>query len=181
VKFLTDSNVRFSLVELLRKLDHQVALADEQGFMGDKEDWRLVSWVRIHNHVLLTHDEFRGDSGLQVAQELRMNGGRVIYIAGGPEQEPERALGKLYFHWHEWQDYFKQEDGIVHLQDTRRPLLWFPRSQLQPFLRPMHVPIFEAYVERMEAAKKRPLGRSHKRRRAREQAAFDETLGMNGG
>ncbi len=173
MKFLTDANARQSFADMLRLLGHHVTTARDQGLHKEKEDARLVAWARTFNHVLITFDYLRGESALQVAQEIKLNGGRVIRIGGGPEQEPERALGKLLFHWHDWQAYFAQEDGLVEIGDIRHQLRWHPRSRIEMRIRPVDRAAFDEYVARREESKKRPLKRSRRRRTHPQQQQFD--------
>ena len=45
--------------------------------------------------------------------EVYHNGGKIIQIGGGPDQDPYKSLAKLLMHMQEWLEWFKENDGIV--------------------------------------------------------------------
>jgi len=176
MKFLTDAQARQAFAEMLKKLGHEVTTAAEQGLHKEKDDARLVAWARIHNHTFITFDHLRGYSARDVAQEIKLNGGRVILIGGGPEQEPERALGKILYHWQTWSGYFEQEDGLVQISDLKKPK-FFPRSEIEYRVRGMDRPLLQEYVRERQEARKRPLKRSKRRKADPQQQEFDVSGG----
>ena len=175
MKFFTDAQTRQSLVELLRKLGHEVTTAQEQALHAEKDDSVLVRWAQTFDHIFITFDDLRAESGMRVAREIKVDGGKVIKIGGGPAQEPERALGKLLFHWHDWIARFEEEDGVVEIGDLK-PLRWYPRSRIEVRVRRIHRAEFDEYVKRREEAKKRPLKRSRRRRQHPQQRELGEDL-----
>lgn len=157
---------------MLRKLGHEVTTAAEQELHKTKDDGQLVAWARTFDHILITFDELRAEGGLRVAQEIKADGGKVIRIGGGPEQEPEHALGKLLFHWHTWNTYFAEDDGLVQIGDLQR-IKWYPRSEIEIRVRKVDRPAFDEYVRHRQEAKQRPLKRSKRRKRHPQQQEWD--------
>ena len=83
-----------------------------------------VEWVihaRDNHRIGITFDELKAKQGLDIASELKLRGGKVIRIQGGPEQHPFRAIGKLLFHYEDWYEFFYDYDGVCVISDTRRP------------------------------------------------------------
>ncbi|MFC2008164.1 hypothetical protein ACFLT0_00610, partial [Chloroflexota bacterium] len=81
-----------------------------------------VVWVihaRKHNRISITFDELKAKQGEEVSHELRLNGGRIIRIQGGPEQDKYRAVGKLLFHYPEWHPFLTDNNGVSVIADVR--------------------------------------------------------------
>lgn len=172
MKFLTDAQTRQKFVEMLRRLGHEVTTAKEQGLHREK-DYRLVAWAHSLGHMFITFDALRGQSGMEVAREIKTNGGRVIYIGGGPEQEPERALGRFLFHWPEWFPHLREHSGLVEISDTKHNIRWYPASRIQQRVRKAHRPAFDEYLKKRAEARMKPLKRSRRRRAHPQQPALD--------
>lgn len=118
-------------VEHLRWLRWEVETVYEHGIDKEKDDARLIAWARALGFVFLSFDMFRADQGVRVAEEIRLRGGKVIVIAGGPNQPVERSLGKLLFHHPQWHADLSREDGWVQLGDIGASIKFFSRSAIQ--------------------------------------------------
>jgi hypothetical protein len=177
VKFLTDVQARISFVWTLRQLGHEVTTAHEQNLDQEKDDSKLVARAHVLGAVFLTFDDLRAQSGMRVAREIAVNGGRAIRIGGGPDQPDERALGRLLFHWPEWYPKLKRNDGLVEISDIKQSIRWYPRGRIRMRVRPIDQPAFDEYLREREAARKKPLKRSRRRRRDPRQAEFNVNSG----
>ena len=63
----------------------------------------------------------RAKQGLDIASELKLRGGKVIRLQGGPGQHPYRAIGKLLFHYEGWYKFLSDCEGVCVISDTNRP------------------------------------------------------------
>ena len=113
MRLLTDSNTSQRFVEILQKLGWDIQTAYEAGLAGKNVDVPYITHARKEQRIFLTFDDLRAEHGVQVAQELRLNGGKVIRVAGGPGQDDYRALGKLLFHYPEWQPFLDTQSGVA--------------------------------------------------------------------
>jgi hypothetical protein len=119
VKFLTDAQFPQPLVDLLRRVDWDVRTAYEEGTEGEADDSRHIIHSRDLERVFMTFDLLRGQSGARVAAELILRGGKVVQIRNGPEQPLMKALGRLLFHYPEWQPFLVKRDGVAVVSDIR--------------------------------------------------------------
>lgn len=165
MKFLTDAQVNFLIVQMLRAIGWVVETVYEHGLDREKDDARLVAWAREHGFVFLSFDEFRGQTRVSVAEELRERGGRVITVGGGPDQPPERALGRLLFHYPEWFPFLQANEGRVHISDTKHNCRTYPRDAVTAEIHVSREPQFQAYLDRREAARQTPRPRRNRTRK----------------
>ena len=144
----------------LRDLGWHVETVHEHGIAGEKKDHRVVAWGREHGLVVLSMDKFQNaQDANEVLNEIRLNGGKLIQIWGGPGQPLEQALGRLLIHHHVWFPLI-QEDGWLQLKDGRPAIsgqrlqkgqsggyIWRPRSKLVTgAVRPAGDPHFFEYL-----------------------------------
>jgi hypothetical protein len=86
-------------------------------------DTAILRWAREHDYILVCHDKHRDrKTRLELYPEICQNGGRIICVGGGPDQDPLVALGRILVHLDEWRDFFAQNHGIVvvHKQGINR-------------------------------------------------------------
>lgn len=130
MKYLVDTQANFAFVEMLRALGWTVNTVYEFG-IEHMDDAALVAWAREHGFTFISFDKFRGETRARVHEELRLRGGKVIVIAGGPAQPVERAVGRLLFHYPEWYPKLSNEDGRIQIGDLSASLRWESRARLQ--------------------------------------------------
>lgn len=162
MKFLTDAQTNILVVRMLQAIGWEVETVYDHGLDHEPDDARLVAWARDHGFVLLSFDEFRKDTRIRVDAELRERGGRVITVGGGPQQPPERAVGRLLFHHPEWYPWLSATEGRVHISDTKHNSRMLARGQERSELKVEHEPHFDAYLQRRAATRQ---GRSTRRRK----------------
>src|ERR1700674_640409 len=90
----------------------------------------------------LSFDQHRGQAGVDVATELKERGGRLIRIGGGPQQKPERALGRFLFHYPEWYPLLEKYEGKIEISDTKNNCMFYPRGESRIELRRVDDPDF---------------------------------------
>ena len=147
MKFLTDAQVNAHVVRMLRALGWQVETVEEHGIADSSPDEWLVAWARERGFVFLTFDAFSGMTRAKVMAELRGNGGKVLQVHGGPEQPPERAVGRMLFHYPEWFPWLKEHDGLATLSDIKHNCKLFPAKDLGSQMRTLPEPPFDRYLE----------------------------------
>ncbi len=147
---------------MLQALDHHVETAFDHGLASEKDDSRLVAYARMYGFVFLTFDDLRGEQGAKVNWEIRQRGGKVLHVGGGPEQPPERAVGRIMYHWPEWFEFLASQDGRVDLHDVKNPCKLSPRTRLGGTVEITDARHFDEYLDRLEEAKMRPLKRTRR-------------------
>ena len=107
--------------------------------------------------VLISFDKMkRKGVGIKMQEEIRDNGGKLLTISGGPEQELERAVGRILFQAPEWRKLLGQHDGWFHVSDAREGgFTWKSRQQLMWGARQIIDPHFYEYEAIRSAAKPR--------------------------
>jgi hypothetical protein len=170
LNFLTDAQTNIRVVEMLRALGWHMETVYEHGLGNEPADERLVAWARDHGFVFLTFDYFRGMTRPRVMAELRERGGKVLQVLGGPEQPPERAVGRLLFHFPDWSPSLDSQDGLAVISDIRHNCKFFPAAELRVEARAEPERQFEEYLRRRTEAETRPLKPRARRRAAKEQA-----------
>lgn len=115
----TDASVVKPVVDLLERLGWDVETAQDAGLTGKIDDVVWVVHARQHNRIGITFDELKAEQGEKISQELRLNGGRIIRIQGGPEQNKYRTVGKLLFHYPEWYPFLNNSNGVSVIADVR--------------------------------------------------------------
>jgi hypothetical protein len=149
---------------MLRAIGWEVHTVYEQGIEREKRDEILVAFARAMGCVFITFDDLRGAAGVAVGREVKRRGGKVIVIGGGPDQPPERALGRLLFHWPEWHPFLEKHDGRVNISDTKHSAKLLPRSKMQAEIRPTGHPAFDRYLVERVQARTRPSTRRRVRK-----------------
>lgn len=135
----------------------------------ENDDVELLRWARRNKRILIGFDLYKGMTGPRLDNELRRKGGRVITIAGGPNQPTSRALGKLLFHQETWEPFFRGGHGKVRIEtvstsrgDKAARIKAFRCNEL-PVLVAMPVEQGKAYLRERKAARQRPRKRTVKR------------------
>ena len=159
MRLVTDSNTSQYFVEVLRKLEWDVQTAYEAGLAGKVDDALLVRHGKKHNRIFLTFDKLRAEHGEKVARELRNNGGKVIQVKGSPGQNYYRALGKVLFHYPEWQPFLDTCDGVSVISDLRNCKNFTPREYHHTY-HPTDAEQFEKYLTKR---KQKTFRRRHRR------------------
>lgn len=81
------------------------------------DDTRLLRWARRRRYILVRHDRTRDKkTRMELFSELYENGGKIIQVSGNPDQDPLVAIGKLLANMDKWQQWFGENDGIVHVE-----------------------------------------------------------------
>jgi hypothetical protein len=163
VKYLTDSQTSALFVALLLRLGWDVETVYQHGIDKEPEDYRVLGWARAQQRTLITFDQLRGQPGIDVLRELRDRGGKLIQVGGGPQQAPERALGRLLFHYPDWHPWLEQRDGRVQISDTKHNCRMFGRREPSPRLRKTDDAQFDPYLDARAEARKRPIKRIRRR------------------
>ncbi|MCH7577096.1 MAG: DUF5615 family PIN-like protein [Chloroflexi bacterium] len=173
MKFLTDTQTSALFVKMLRDLGWDVETVYEHGIAQEKDDGVLVAFARTFDLVFVTFDLLQKEPGARVNREIRERGGKVITIFGGPDQPPERALGRLLFAHPDWYPFLEKHDGRVDIRDLKNPKL-LSRSKLRGGVRGTGEKQFNEYVDKREAAKKQPIRRRRRPKPvARQQSHMD--------
>ena len=151
MKFLTDAQFPQPLVELLRRVGWDVRTTYEEGTEGEADDSRHIIHARDLGRVFLTFDQLRGQSGARVAAELILRGGKVVQIRNGPEQPLMKALGRLLFHYPEWQPFLVKRDGVAVVSDIRNHCKLYTPHGYSQTIRDLNRPHFDEYLSHWEA------------------------------
>jgi hypothetical protein len=173
LKFLTDAQTNFKLVELLRKLEWDIETVYQHNMGAEKNDANILAFAHSVGRVLITFDKFRKDVRYEIAAELMVNGGRVILIGGGPEQPPERAAGKLLFFQDLWLPFLEKNDGRAWIRDIKQDCVLTRASEMRSSKEISHHPNFDEYLQRRQAARKAPVKRRPRRKRDELSRPFD--------
>jgi hypothetical protein len=168
VKFLTDAQTNFIFVDQLRKLGFDVETVYEHGVHKEKADERLVAWARTFGLVFVTFDQLRAETGVRVHEEIRLRGGKLIMIGGGPQQPVNRALGKFLFYHEEWYPRLSNEDGKFRIHDIKKSFEWKSRADLQQLFVKANPQHFDQFLQRRAAGQ--PTRRRSRRQTPQEQS-----------
>jgi len=135
-----------------------VETAYEAGLHIEKDDTVLLIYARNNDRILLTFDKLEGEQGCKVSRELRQNGGRVVRINGGPSQNEHRVLGKILFHYPDWNPWLKKHQGIVIIADIRKQscICYTPREY--------HCKYHQTDAKQFETYLKHRITRTYKKR-----------------
>ncbi|TAK21771.1 MAG: hypothetical protein EPO26_13420 [Chloroflexota bacterium] len=148
MKVLSDAQTSQPLVDMLLLLKWDVETVHQHQLSDEKDDWKIVAYARGIDRVFLTFDRLRHTSGVQVAREIRENGGKAIIVAGGPDQPIERAIGKLLFHQADWFPFLTNQDGRVFISDINQSCRMVSREQLHAEVRQIGMMPFVPYLEK---------------------------------
>jgi hypothetical protein len=165
LKFLTDAQTNFKLVGILRKLEWDVETVYEHKLGTEKNDANILAYAHSIGRVFLTFDKLRKDVWIEITAELVTNGGKLIVIGGGPEQPPERAVGKLLFFQEVWLPFLEGEDGRARIRDIKQTCTLTRASEMRTSKEISRVPNFDEYLRRREVARKTPVKRKPRRKR----------------
>lgn len=149
MKFLTDAQTRKEFGDMLRSLGWQVDTVYQHGLGEEKNDANLISWARSFGFVFVTFDLLTKEQGFQVNREIKRRGGKVIVIHGGPEQDPQRALGRMLFHWPDWFLLLEKQHGRLEIKDLRQGIKFIPRGRLSGRVLPVGEDAFDPYLEKV--------------------------------
>ena len=173
MKYLTDSQTNIHLVELLLKIEWEVETVYQHGVATEPNDAVLVRYAHEKGMVFVTFDDLKGDQGYRVTREISRNGGRLIQIAGGPQQPITRSAGKLLLHYENWHPFLESNDGSANLRDAR-PAKLFHRDEMNERWTRLPQEQFEEYLKARHAAKTQPITK-------RKQKVPKEQKGFSGG
>lgn len=132
----------------------------------ETDDVELLKWARRHRRILIGFDLYKGLTGPRMDNELHRRGGRLITIAGGPDQPVSRILGKLLFHQETWEPFFSAGYGKVRIETVsthrgdRVARIKMYRPEELPMLVPTLVDQGRAYLKERKDALHRPLKRA---------------------
>ena len=161
MNFLADAQTRADFVALLTKLGYDTATVQQLGRQLEPDE-QLVAEARARDRIFLSFGNFRGETGRRVTIEIHERGGKVIQFGGGPQQLPERSLGRFLFHLPEWKPFLEKNDGLVYLSDTRGTYSMHAQDDIKAILSKSQRQLFEEYLaSRMEV---RAVPRSRRRR-----------------
>ena len=164
---------------MLRLLEWHVETVYDHGWETEPIDARLLAKARNHGFTLVTFDKFRGQSGAEIAGEMRERGGKLIRIGGGPEQPPARSVGKLLFHQDKWEPFLQKEDGRVNIGDIKEDSCQLlSRAKLIANFGVRRQRQFEKYLEGKEEKRRQPPKRRPRKKIPEEQANLG---GLSGG
>lgn len=151
------------VVELLRQIGWNVETAHEAGLSGKVEDVDLAIYARNNKRIYITFDELRAEQGEKVSRELRKNGGHVIRIQGGADQDKFRIVGKILFHYPEWYPFLSANSGISLISDIRKQscVNWPPKEYHHRYHR-LDAEQFTEYLEKRKSRPYRPRPRKPK-------------------
>jgi hypothetical protein len=165
LKFLTDAQVNLKLVEILRKLEWDVETVYQHNMGTEKSDANILAFAHSIGRVLISFDKFKKDVGYEIAAELVLNGGRIIFIGGGPEQPVERAVGKLLFFQDVWLPFLEKNDGRARIRDIKQDCQLARASEIRASIEMSNRSNFDAYLRKREAARKGPVKRRPRSKR----------------
>ena len=119
-------------------------------------------------------DLLRGQSGARVAAELILRGGKVIQIRNGPEQPLMKALGRLLFHYPEWQPFLTKGDGVAVISDIRNPCKLYTPQEYSQTIHDTSRPHFDEYLDYWKAKGIRPPRRRQRQRDSQQAQLFND-------
>lgn len=163
VRLFTDANTNQRVVELLRQLGFDVETACEAGLAGKVRDAKLLIHARENNRIYVTFDKLRAEEGAEVARELRQNGGQIIQIKGGAEQDKFRIIGKLLFHYPDWYPFLSTKNGISIISDIRKQS--YQNLTPKDYHQKYHPTDAKQFTQYLAERKKKQLRRKPRRRK----------------
>ena len=124
-RFLTDENVPVAWANVINRLSEidelRINWSATSVYQIDRSgipDIDQLIFARTNDMILLTCDQFRGQDGLALRAELQTNGGKIIRVAGGPQQTPHEAIAKLLICFNQWSARLAKEDGVAIITGT---------------------------------------------------------------
>jgi len=146
VRFFTDACVPYPIVEAIRKLGWDVETAYEAGLAHKVVEDDLVRHATTNNRIFLTVDDLRSEHGERVSRELREKGGKVLKVRGGPAQNEYRALGRILFHYPDWEPFLKAGDGVAVIGDLKNPCRVYAPDEYHHRFHPLDAKQFDDYL-----------------------------------
>lgn len=108
-----DADVNALLMRYLSAVGFDVVLATEVG-ANVRNDVLLLRWATDNHRILVCHDKHRGNTRMQLTEEICERGGRIIRIGGRPDQHPVTSAGLIMVHRAKWLEFFEEEgDGVA--------------------------------------------------------------------
>jgi hypothetical protein len=123
-----------------------VQTAYQANLHREKDDTILLIHARNERRILLTFDQLGGEQGCKISRELRQNGGGIIQIKGGPSQDEYRIVGKLLFHYPDWNPCLIKQDGIVVISDIKHNCIYYTPRQYHLRYHQTDAKQFELYL-----------------------------------
>ncbi len=156
-RLILDADVNALLVPYLKAVGFDVVFAPEITEVNIHDDTDIVKWARRHRRYLVCHDKFKDkQTRLKLYFEVFENGGQVIQINGGPQQDPTTSLGKILVNRENWLGFFHEyEDGIVRL--STHSVKTYPPDKLYREIQRLVVDPIRA-LERPRKPRKRRFG-----------------------
>ena len=125
--FLADAGVPIELVRIIQRLSGDPLLTLDWQIQSvhdfrrsNKSDVEHLKFARSNGWILLTMDLLRGETGKLIGHELRSQGGQILIVSGGPEQDVYRALAKRLYLREEWSELFEAGIAVIQLGDRGR-------------------------------------------------------------
>lgn len=138
-----DADVNVLARRYLVAVGFDVVLATQAG-SNVRSDLALLQWATRNERVLVCHDKHRGNTRMQMVEEICERGGRIIRIGGRPDQHPLTSAGLVMVHRPRWLQFFEIEgNGIatVHPSGCRFMTRENLQVQYQRRVRPQAQPI----------------------------------------
>lgn len=125
---------------------------------GKHPDVNLLIVARSEQRIYVTFDKLRGESGRSIGRELRKNGGNVIQIHGGDDQNEYRIMGKLLFHYPEWFPFQAKYDGVTVISDVKKNCINYTPDAWHHKYHKLDAEQFTAYLKKQQTKpyKRRP-------------------------
>lgn len=112
-----DASVYEPVTDMLRQLGWNIETAKEAGLTGKIDDTKWIVHARKVDRIAITFDELRAKQGAKISRELRRHGGKVVKVNG--KLDEYRAIGKLLYHFNDWCQFLKNNNGISVLADMK--------------------------------------------------------------
>jgi len=94
-----------------------------------RDDTAILRWSRENGYILVRHDKTKDRrTRIELYPEVYHNGGKIIRLGGGPDQNPLVALGRILIHLEEWREFFNENEGMVVL--TKQKFTAIPAHDL---------------------------------------------------
>jgi hypothetical protein len=140
----------------LRKLGWHVETAYDADLNGKVADVNLLRHARRNYRIYLTFDDLRGESGENVGRELRTNGGNMIQIRGGADQDEHRITGKILFHYPDWRPFQARTEGVTVISDVKHNCMNYAPENWHHKFHKLDAEQFTAYLERQKRKPYKP-------------------------
>ena len=179
MNILADAQVPYPLVDMLRRIGWDVRRVQDEGTQDEKDDAKHLIMAREQGRIFLTFDVLTGEEAARIAAELVLNGGKVLEIRRGPDQPFMKSLGRLLFHYPEWEPFLSRNEGLVSISGLGNNSKVFTPSQYSQTIRASARHHFEEYIKKWEDKAIQPPRRMQPKPPPEEQAImFDEQAGI---